>query len=209
MKITEKNLETNARILDASMAVFAEEGFDGARVDEIAARAGVNKATIYYHIGDKKALYTEVLHHVISHVAERVALEIASAPSPEEKLRIYVRGFARAVEANYRMAPIMLRELASGGKNFPAVVARDFAQILAVVTTILDEGYRTGAFMKVTPFILHMMVAGAIVLYRTTGPIRANMSEFSPAIKALDLNLSERVAEEIESLVLNAVMKKT
>ena len=48
-------------ILDAASAEFAERGFAGARVDEIAARAGVNKAMLYYRIGDKQTLYNAVL----------------------------------------------------------------------------------------------------------------------------------------------------
>ena len=47
--------ETVTRILAAAKEVFAEVGFAGARVDEIARRADVNKASLYYHIGDKKA----------------------------------------------------------------------------------------------------------------------------------------------------------
>jgi len=60
MTITEKRTETASHILEVAKDVFAEQGFAGARVDEIARRAGVNKATLYYQIGDKKALYAEV-----------------------------------------------------------------------------------------------------------------------------------------------------
>ncbi|MDD5168003.1 MAG: TetR/AcrR family transcriptional regulator [Syntrophales bacterium] len=208
MKNRDKGQETNSRIIDAAMDVFSEVGFNGARVDDIAERAGVNKATLYYHIGDKMALYTSVLHNVISYSAELIGQEIASAPSPEEKLRIYIRGFAHAVEKNPRMAPIMLRELASGGQSLPGVVARDMARIIGVITAILEEGYEQDSFIKVTPFILHMMVAGTIVLYRTTAPIRASQPDIDEAVKSLDLNVSERVVNEIERLVLNAVLKK-
>ncbi len=52
---------TRQTILDAASSVFAADGFGGARVDEIARRAGVNKALLYYHVGNKQALYTAVL----------------------------------------------------------------------------------------------------------------------------------------------------
>ena len=48
------------RILDAATEVFAEKGFGETRVDEIAARAGVNKAMLYYHVGGEEALYAAV-----------------------------------------------------------------------------------------------------------------------------------------------------
>jgi TetR/AcrR family transcriptional regulator len=58
-------------ILKAAASVFSESGFSGARVDEIAKRAGVNKATIYYHIGDKEKLYAEVISNVIGNTDKR------------------------------------------------------------------------------------------------------------------------------------------
>jgi TetR/AcrR family transcriptional regulator len=47
-------------ILNAAEVVFAEHGFDGARVDVIAARSGYNKSLIFQYFGDKLGLYTEV-----------------------------------------------------------------------------------------------------------------------------------------------------
>lgn len=53
--------ESRQRILETAQAVFAEKGFDGARVDEIAQRAGVNKALIYYYFKSKDELLQEIL----------------------------------------------------------------------------------------------------------------------------------------------------
>ena len=48
--------DNKARILEAAAAEFAERGFDGARGDSIALRAGVNKALIYYYYSNKEEL---------------------------------------------------------------------------------------------------------------------------------------------------------
>ncbi|MFH2114858.1 MAG: helix-turn-helix domain-containing protein [Spirochaetota bacterium] len=50
------DLTTKQRILEAAAQVFAESGYNGARVDEIARRAGVNKALIYYYYDNKESL---------------------------------------------------------------------------------------------------------------------------------------------------------
>jgi len=110
------------RILEAAASVFSEVGFAGARVDEIADRAGVNKAMIYYHIGDKETLYAEVINNIIGNTAETISREIKDVQDPEEKLRIYIRTFARNVDNNPQVAPVMMREVASGGKHLPEVV---------------------------------------------------------------------------------------
>ena len=190
------------------MTVFANAGFNGARVDEIARQAGVNKATLYYHIGDKKALYSATLHSIIGNTADRIETAVKSSPSVEEKLKLYVRTFAQTVAGNPHMAAIMMRELASGGEHFPEDTASDFARIIGIVTEILEEGRRKGIFIKATPFIIHMMVAGGIVLYRAIGPIRSKLTLPPNYLKQLDMNLSEEIAGEIEQLILNAVMKK-
>ena len=48
-------------ILQAALIEFAQEGIAGARMDAIAAAAGVNKALLYYYFRDKEALYGAVL----------------------------------------------------------------------------------------------------------------------------------------------------
>ncbi len=117
--MTEKQSLTTLRILDAATEIFAAVGFNGARMDEIARRAGVNKAMIYYHVGAKEALYAAVLHGAIGHVADSISARIETGTTPEAKLRAYIRGFVDAVEGNPRMGPILLREIASGGQKRP------------------------------------------------------------------------------------------
>jgi TetR/AcrR family transcriptional regulator len=61
---------TQEAILNAAEAVFAEHGFDGARIDAIAAEAGYNKSLIGQYFGDKLGLYTEVLKRVDREMTE-------------------------------------------------------------------------------------------------------------------------------------------
>ena len=119
LNLEEKRQETVRKILDAAMEVFAEVGFAGARIDEIALRSGVNKATIYYRIGDKEALYESVLQDVFADTTERLLQNVKEAKDPEEKLRTYIRNIVRTVGQNPRLPPILLREIASGGRHFP------------------------------------------------------------------------------------------
>src|SRR5262249_14786110 len=55
---------TRRKLLTAARREFASRGLAGARVDEIAARAGVNKQLVYHYFGDKSALYLAVLEWV-------------------------------------------------------------------------------------------------------------------------------------------------
>jgi TetR/AcrR family transcriptional regulator len=198
---------TVKRILKAAASVFSESGFSGARVDEIAKRAGVNKAMIYYHVGDKEKLYAEVISNVIGNSAELIAGKIRDIPDPEEKLRVYVRTFARNIDDNPQVAPVMMREVASGGKHLPEVVARDIFHIVNMLRGILKDGVKDGIFIETVPFLIHLMVIGAMITYKTSAPIRARYNWLPVGIKKLDDRISGEIAGEIEKLILRAVKK--
>ena len=111
------------------------------------------------------------------------------------------------VDQHPELAAIMLREQASGGKHFPEMVAQDLAQILGILTEILDAGVRSGVFIKTVPLIVHMMIIGAIVFFKMTSPIRAKPAPLVATFDKMNTNISGQVAVEIEMLILNAVKK--
>ncbi|MFI9723794.1 TetR/AcrR family transcriptional regulator [Streptomyces sp. NPDC052396] len=81
---------TKGRILDAAMTEFSANGFAGARVSEIARRAGVNQQLISYYFGGKQGLYTELGRRWRAHEAEAIP---AGTPFAE-MIKRYVRASA-------------------------------------------------------------------------------------------------------------------
>src|SRR3954453_13930982 len=61
---------TRAEILEVARAEFAEHGYSGARVDEIAERTRTTKRMLYYYFGSKEGLYTEVLERAYARIRE-------------------------------------------------------------------------------------------------------------------------------------------
>lgn len=206
MELREKRDESVRRILEAAMSVFAEEGYSGARVDEIAKRSGLNKAMIYYRIGDKLALYTEVIHSLFGEIGSAIKGNIPADATPEEKLKIYIRGLARTIADHPYLPGIMMRELASGGGNISELVAEDFASILSIPANILTEGVNKGAFIKTNPVILHLMVVGFMMFFRTTEPIRKRYFARLPEdVRTLNEKSISEGVNEVERLVLRAI----
>jgi AcrR family transcriptional regulator len=205
--LKEKRTQSTKRILDAAANVFSEVGFAGARVDEIAKRAGINKAMIYYRIGDKKTLYEEVLHDIFSDTAERIAHNIEKTQAPEEKMKTFIHNIARTVDQHHHLAPIMLRELASGTQSFPEVAGRDLARIVSMLISILKEGEKKGVFTKTNPFLIHMMIVGTIIFYKKSAPIRTRKSIFTESLRKLDKHVSGDMDKEIEKLLLKILKK--
>lgn len=79
------------RILQAALGEFADKGLQGARVDEIARRAGANKRMLYHYFGNKEDLFLEVLERAYEEIrtAER-ALRLEHLP-PDEAMERLVR----------------------------------------------------------------------------------------------------------------------
>ena len=66
----------------AALVEFAEQGMAGARMDAIAAAAGVNKALLYYYFRSKDELYAAVLDEFFQRLDARIARALDSAPVP-------------------------------------------------------------------------------------------------------------------------------
>src|ERR1043165_8555852 len=82
--------KTRAAIMKAALEEFAHEGAAGARTDEIARRAGVNKALLYYYFKDKEGLYAAALEEVFSGLHDKVMMVLNNTGlSPRECLLKY------------------------------------------------------------------------------------------------------------------------
>ncbi len=75
------------RIIRAASEEFSEQGFQGARTERIARRAGVNKAALYYHLGGKETLYNAVLKEVFSGLGESIINAARQTRSPQGSAR--------------------------------------------------------------------------------------------------------------------------
>ena len=203
----EKPGKTAEKILTAARAVFAENGYNGAHVDEIAERAGVNKATLYYQIGDKDTLYANVIHQVLGNTAQNIADAVAKVDHPEEKLKVYINCIAANVDKNPELPSIMMREVAADGAHLPRVVVEDIVSVLTILVGILDEGRKKGIFVEVVPFLIHMMIVGTILFYKKALPIKDRQLWLPAEIKARDKKLKGSLGEEVAKLVLKAIKR--
>ena len=74
---------SRGRLLAAAAQEFAARGYEGAKVDRIAARARLNKAMLYYHFHNKAALYREILRDVFGAAAAAVEAVREAGGAPE------------------------------------------------------------------------------------------------------------------------------
>lgn len=109
-------------ILKAALAVFAEHGFEAARLDDVAKRAGVAKGTLYLYFTDKTALFEAIVREAAAPIIERLA-SISEAPDVPAPLLLaaFFDMFRAQVLGTERK--LVLRLILSEGPRFPPIAA--------------------------------------------------------------------------------------
>jgi len=159
-------------LLLAATEVFLEQGFSGARVDEIAERARVNKAMIYYHFESKHGLYRAVLHRLLAGVGEELAAQAAAERDPRRRLIAFYGGIARLFSERPALPRIMLREILAGGENVDPETTRTLAGFVELVAKAIEDGRQEGSVRPVHPLIVHLSAMGPLILFFVTQAFR-------------------------------------
>jgi AcrR family transcriptional regulator len=128
--------ERRVAILDAALAVFAQRGYHGSSIDDIAREGGVSKALIYEHFASKADLYAELLEEQAGQLFSALAEAISEAGrSASARLAVGFDAFYGFVE-EHRVAWRMLFREATDPEAV-AVLDRMLAQVTAVVAGLI------------------------------------------------------------------------
>lgn len=128
--------ERRAEILAAAFALFSERGFAATRIEDVAARAGIAKGTVYLHFPDKEALFTSLASGMASPILARMA-EMANndrIPPRTVIAGLYAMADSEILGTDRRH---MLRLLISEGQFFPVVAEFYHRNVLSVGLALL------------------------------------------------------------------------
>lgn len=175
---------TRARILAAAIREFSQNGLSGARTDQIAEAAGVNKALLYYYFKGKEALYSAALDEAADgvRISSMAALE-SGAGAGERFLRSVLNHFDR-IHANPGFQSLMQQEmirLHRGEANALASLAEKvFRPLMERMTQVLDEGIRTGELIPADHKQIRLAALGANVFYFLSAPLMRMIEGVDP-----------------------------
>ena len=172
-KVPREARDSRRAIFEAASAEFAARGFSATGVDRIARRAGVNKAMIYYHFGSKQGLYRDIVRELVLAIRARTRAVATGRAAPGRKVSSFIEAFVSEAQARPQMPPIMMREVAEGGRHLDAGTLRVIAGVFESLLAILEEGRRTGAFTRVHPLLMYFTIIGPTVMFFGSGPIRS------------------------------------
>ena len=136
-------------ILDAALHVFAERGFEAARLDDVAARAGVAKGTLYLYFQSKEALFEALIRSAVTPVIEQFG-KVAAAPDipPVKALEALFAIFEKDVLGTRRK--LLLRLIIAEGPRFPALARFYHDEVvtrgLGLMRALAERAVRQGEF---------------------------------------------------------------
>lgn len=103
--------QTEEKILEAAIEVFLEKGFDGARTQDIANRAGFNKALVHYYYRSKHKLYRESFRRLFGHFIKRILSQTGEPDSLMEFLQRFTSAYMDTIYREPKIIPFLLWEL--------------------------------------------------------------------------------------------------
>jgi TetR/AcrR family transcriptional regulator len=194
-------------LLKAARAAFAEGGLEGARVDDIARRAGANKQLVYHYFGSKDGLYTAVLEAVYHEIRDQeAALRLDTLPA-EEAMRRLIEFSFDYLRKSPDFVRILSDENAHQGRHLQAArsVAEMNRPIIELIRKTLERGVDEGIFRRgLDPFHLYLSIAGMSFFYF------ANIHTLSRAFGrplATETSMDERRAHIVD-FALNAIRSR-
>ncbi|MDQ1296871.1 MAG: tetR-type protein [Bacteroidota bacterium] len=109
MAVTDR--QTEEKIFEAATDVFTEKGMDGARMQDIANHAGINKALLHYYYRTKDHLFNAVFEKIAGQMFKKFAPVLDENLSLEEKIRFFFREHIAFMQKNPRLPSFILNEL--------------------------------------------------------------------------------------------------
>lgn len=144
--MTEKEKHTEDKIVEAAKTVFIEKGMQGARMQEIADQAGINKSLLHYYFRTKEKLFDFIFNAVLGKIGNIIGKIMNEDLSIEEKVSAFVVGYSDLLLKNPFLPNFIINEVT---RNPEAIINRfkksniEPKQFFGPLKKqLLDEGYR-------------------------------------------------------------------
>src|ERR1035438_272045 len=196
---TERADQTRARILDAAVKQFSANGLAGARTDQIAEEAGVNKALLYYYFKGKEDLYDAALESVANRVAASSMAAMGTECSAGERLVYFALNHFDRIHSQRAFQSLMQQEmirLHRGEENaLVRLVDKVFQPMMFMLREVLAEGRSSGELVPVDKLQIMYAVLGANVFYFLSAPLMRMILGSDP-LEPGNMNIRRKAAIE-------------
>jgi TetR/AcrR family transcriptional regulator len=187
---------TRAAVLEAAEAIFAEKGFAATRLEDVADRVGIRRASIVYYFRDKRELYHAVLASVFGGLLARIEEVLSRSDPLPARVEAGVTAWVDYVARRPSIARLILREVADAAPGQrPAILEHTRPFFGLIRKQVFQRPDPAGAgLLPIDPVHLASTIAGATVFFV------AAMPTLVPEL-ALDPVSPERIAAHREEVL--------
>jgi TetR/AcrR family transcriptional regulator len=196
-------MTTEEKIFNAARIVFQKKGFAGARMQEIADEAGINKAMLHYCFKSKQLLFEAVFMNAFSQLAPQINEIFNSEETVFEKIRKFTNSYISFVILNPYLPAFVIQEMNNNpefvmsflnhkNKPNPFPLLQQIEKEIAdgIIKPIHPKQLLLDIFsMTVFPFAAKMMVKGIIQLSET---------EFNEMMEERKTSIAETIINSIK-----------
>lgn len=188
--------QTTDKLLNCSARLFAERGFAGTSMRQIARETGITQAAIYHHYTNKQALYLAAVSHLHRDKIAGVQEIREAATPPEQKLGDFILLILGQLDADPNFRHIFFRELIEGDEDRLRDLAENvFPEITGLVESLMQE-----LAPHLDSHLTMLSISGLILLHLEARPLSLMLTGGAANKTTLPV-----LAQHITTLLLNGV----
>ncbi len=189
-------------ILEAAEQLFAEFGYEGTSVRDLAGKAGVNVAMISYYFGSKEQVMETLLKERLTQTRERLEQISVTESDPVKQLEHVVDVYMDRVFLHRNMHRIMHRELSLQQRSkFNQFISRSIMANMEEVRKIIENGQRKKVFRKVDIDLTLATIIGTISQVVNSGYLFCKIMQATSPAQLFDDHNRERLSGHLKEML--------
>jgi AcrR family transcriptional regulator len=202
--MSERDLNTEQKILLAAKKVFVEKGLEGARMQEIADEAGINKALLHYYFRSKDKLFEGVFREAFFRLLPTVLSLLKQELPLFEKIRLFTEQYLDIFKDNHYIPGFVLHELSRNPQRVVALISTLGVQPEIFIQQVKEE-VKKGAIRPIDPRDLIVNMLAMCIFPFVASPIIKNII-FSGDTSAFNDFIEER-KRSVPEFIINSIKK--
>jgi len=157
-------LSARERILGTAGELFADRGYNGVSIADIAAASGISTGLVYYHFKDKENLYESVVREGLHLLEETAVRTLGVEGHPTDRLQSFIHSYMTLLEGHPALMRLLIRSVTDVSSPAPGQVLTRSAVTIDRLQSVIEEGVASGEFR---PVETHLAATALFALVNT------------------------------------------